>query len=293
MNKDFLPSALCAFLLTLLLAGAAIFSPTPARAEAPRFLLANSYRADLNLAHYVVSEKLDGVRAQWDGRQLLSRNGNAFAAPLWFVAGYPPVRLDGELWGGRGSFEQTSGIVRRAKPHEGWRNIRFMVFDAPAAEGDFTSRLRHLRALVESADNEHLQWLAHRPIENRAGLLQQLEQTVAAGGEGLMLRRRDALYRSGRSDDLIKLKLFEDDEAVVIMHHAGKGKYAAMMGSITVERADGTRFKIGTGFSDRERSAPPPPGATVTYRFQGLTNSGLPRFPVFHRIRDDVPPAGE
>ena len=237
----------------------------------------------------MVSEKLDGVRAQWDGKQLLSRNGKAFAAPQWFVAGYPETRLDGELWGGRGLFEQTSGIVRRAKPHEGWRDIRFMVFDAPDLEGDFMSRLRSLQVLIEAVNNAYLQWLSHDPIENRAGLLKQLDQIVADGGEGLMLRRKDSPYRNGRSDDLIKLKLFEDDEAVVIMHHAGKGKYAAMMGSITVERADGRRFKIGTGFSDQERRNPPPPGATVTYRYQGLTNSGLPRFPVFHRIRDDIP----
>ena len=51
-------------------------------------------------------EKLDGVRAWWDGRQFLSRQGNVYHAPQWFTAGLPNVCLDGELWLGRKAFQR-------------------------------------------------------------------------------------------------------------------------------------------------------------------------------------------
>ena len=263
-----------------------------ALAAAQGFVLAERYDGGLELSRYMVSEKLDGVRAQWDGRQLLSRNGNAFAAPGWFVAGFPAMRLDGELWAGRGTFERLSGIVRRAAPHEGWRDVRFMVFDAPDVAGDFGIRLARLRAAVEAAAIPHLQLVAQERVPTEAQLHQRLDATAAGGGEGLMLRRIDAPYRAGRSDDLIKLKPYMDAEARVVAHNPSEsGKYAGLMGSITVENADGLRFRIGTGFSDRQRRNPPPIGATITYKYHGHTNSGLPRFPSYLRLRNDGPPA--
>lgn len=270
---------------------AAVLAFAGARAAEPEFLLANPFREGLDLSRYVVSEKMDGVRAQWDGERFISRRGNVFAAPKWFAAGFPAARLDGELWGGRGTFEATSGVVRRARPHEGWRAVRFMAFDAPDEQGDFAARLAALRRIVAAANNPHLQAVAHEPIPSGAWLEKKLKEVTAAGGEGLMLRRKESPYRGGRGDDLIKLKSFVDAEAVVVAHHPGAGKHAGRLGSMTVEGADGMRFRVGAGFSDAERESPPPLGATVTYRHSGFTNSGLPRFPVFLRIRDDEPRA--
>ena len=270
---------------------AAVLTLACARAAEPDFLLANPFREGLDLSRYVVSEKLDGVRAQWDGEKLISRRGNVFAAPEWFAAGLPTARLDGELWGGRGTFETVSGIVRRARPHDGWRAVRFMVFDAPDEAGDFLTRLAALRRIAAAANNPHLQVVAHEPIESGAWLMKKLAAVAAAGGEGLMLRRKESPYRGGRGDDLIKLKPFADAEAVVISHHPGKGKFTGLLGAMTVENADEIRFRIGTGFSNAERANPPPPGATVTYRHNGFNKNGLPRFPVFLRIRDEEPRA--
>lgn len=262
-----------------------------ALAAAQGFVLAERYDGGLDLSRYMVSEKLDGVRAQWDGRQLVSRNGNVFAAPDWFVADFPAMRLDGELWAGRGTFERLSGIVRRAAPHEGWRDVRFMVFDAPDVPGDFGARLARLQAAVAAADSPHLQLVAQERVPTEARLHQRLDAIAAAGGEGLMLRRMDAPYRAGRSDDLVKLKPYMDAEARVVAHNlSDSGKYAGLMGSITVENAEGLRFRIGTGFSDRQRRNPPPIGATITYKYHGHTNTGLPRFPSYLRLRNDQPP---
>ena len=150
------------------------------------FLLANPFREGLDLSRYVVSEKLDGVRAQWDGEKFISRRGNVFAAPEWFAAGLPTARLDGELWGGRGTFEAVSGVVRRARPHDGWRAVRFMVFDAPDEAGDFLARLAALRRIAAAADNPHLQVVAHEPIESGAWLMKKI-----GGGCGGGRRRAD------------------------------------------------------------------------------------------------------
>jgi DNA ligase-1 len=59
------------------------------------------------------------------------------------------------------------------------------------------------------------------------------------------------------------------------------------LGSLLVELADGTRFKIGTGFSVAERETPPPIGAVVTFKYYGFYPSGIPKFPSFLRIRYD------
>src|SRR5436305_12152094 len=104
------------------------------KSAGPGLLLAQSWTNDIDLAGWWMSEKLDGVRAYWDGRQFLSRQGNLFHAPDWFVAGLPAVPLDGELWLGRKRFQRAVSIVRRQDQSELWREIAFVVFDAPALD---------------------------------------------------------------------------------------------------------------------------------------------------------------
>ena len=274
-----------AFFVTLLI----VLPPPAVESESPDLLLAKKYREDIELSAYWVSEKLDGVRAFWDGKRLISRGGNAFSAPSWFIAGFPAVALDGELWTGRGRFEETASIVTRSLPHDGWRRVRYMVFDLPEGPEVFDVRLHNLRAVVATSQSEFLAVVVQEKIADHKSLLNRLDQVTSAGGEGLMLHRGDSRYRGGRGMDLLKLKRFDDAEGVVIAHNPGKGKYADMMGSVTVRTADGVTVKIGSGFSDDERKTPPPIGVTVTFKHQGFTGTGKPRFPVFWRIRDDEP----
>lgn len=267
-------------------------APLATHAQAPKLLLADHYSPHLPLANYRVSEKLDGVRAYWDGRQLVSRQGNVFAAPAWFVAKFPAQPLDGELWLGRGRFDELSGIVRQSLPHEGWRQVRFMVFDLPASDAVFDERLVQLQTLVTQSGSEFLTVIEHAPASTHQALMAQLDDIVAKGGEGLMLRRGDSLYRAGRTNDLIKVKKLQDAEAQVIAHLPGKGKYLGKMGALLVELPDGKRFKVGTGFSDAQRAAPPAIGSWITFTYRGYTNTGLPRFASFLRERpaEDLPP---
>jgi DNA ligase-1 len=257
-------------------------------AEPPAILLAETYSGQVDVSRYLVSEKLDGVRAVWDGRVLRFRSGNAINAPKWFIDGLPKVALDGELWLGRGRFERLSGIVRKESPDDAeWREVRYMVFELPGAPGTFAERAEAIRRLVREANVPWLQEIRQFPAGDRAGLERRLREVVKAGGEGQMLHRADAPYVTGRSDVLLKVKPWDDAEAVVVGHRPGKGKYAGMLGALRVRASDGQEFDLGTGFSDAQRLAPPPVGATVTYRYRDLTGSGLPRFASFLRVREE------
>ncbi len=255
--------------------------------DLPKLPLAGLYRDDIDLSQYLVSEKYDGVRAYWDGQQLLSRRGNVIRAPAWFIALLPnDAHLDGELWMGRSSFSRLSGAVRRQPPDNAeWRRIRYMVFDIALTDTPFRARLARLRGIISRIGSEHVQLVEQRMIADAQDLMRWMRRVVAGGGEGLMLRRRDSLYRGGRSDDLLKLKPFEDAEAVVIAHLPGQGRLQGVLGALLLETEDGRRFRVGSGFSDQQRRNPPAIGSTVTYRYRGLTSTGLPRFATFVRER--------
>ena len=243
--------------------------------------LATVYQHGLELQQYWVSEKLDGIRARWTGSQLLTRTGHVIHAPAWFVEGFPAQIVDGELWLARDSFAQTVSIVMRDIPNEEWRQIHFMLFDLPTSKGNFTQRLSELQRIVDSTASPYLMLIKHFRVADEAQLLSQLDELVAGGAEGLMLHHQDALYQDGRSASLLKLKKYQDAEATVIAHIAGKGKYTNMLGSLLVELENGLQFKIGSGFSDAQRLEPPPLGSVITFKYYGVTAKGTPRFASF------------
>jgi DNA ligase-1 len=90
--------------------------------EGPPLLLAERWEGDVELQGWWMSEKLDGVRAYWDGRRFISRLGNKYLAPDWFLEGLPDTPLDGELWIGRKSFQRTPpSCAGRTSPTSGGR----------------------------------------------------------------------------------------------------------------------------------------------------------------------------
>ncbi len=273
-------------LLALVLCLHPAWADTPP--AAPAMLLAEGYVASVDASQYWVSEKFDGVRAQWDGRMLRFRGGGVVPAPAWFSANFPAVPLDGELWIGRGRFDALSGTVRKLEPVDAeWRQVRYLIFELPGAAGDFSARVRQMRVLTEQAGVPWLQAVEQTRVANHAELMQRLDSVIKSGGEGLMLHRADAPYLTGRNDALLKLKPWQDAEAVVVGHVPGKGKYAGMTGALEMEMPDGQRFRLGSGLSDALRRQPPPIGTRITYRYQHLTKNGVPRFPRYLRVRQD------
>ena len=251
---------------------------------------------------YVMSEKLDGVRALWDGVALKSRSGKKFAAPHCFTQNFPPFALDGELYIAKNKFEETLSAVSQSKC-EAWQRVKYFVFDVPNATGTLTQRLEvlqsYLNALKKAQKETYpLFIIAQTPIKSKDELNKALQRVVKSGGEGLVVRKNSAPYENFRTKNAMKLKIYEDSECKVIAHNAGKGKFAHKLGSITCEqeiiikedtsdfktgKTKLVRFKIGSGFSDKERENPPPINSLITYKFNGYTKNGIPKFPVFLR----------
>tara|TARA_R110001583_G_scaffold67490_7_gene192902 strand:+ start:9459 stop:10301 length:843 start_codon:yes stop_codon:yes gene_type:complete len=280
--------------MTFILLLSLIFSPllyanTPI--NKPQIQLASKFHQDIIISNYWVSEKLDGVRAFWDGQHLISRQGNQFKAPEWFIDNFPAQALDGELWIARQKFEMVSGIVRTKSGNEAeWKAISFMIFDLPHSPETFTERLKIMQTLVDESPSPYLKIIPQQIFTSHQVLQEKLDEVIKGGGEGLMLHHINAHYQAIRSQDLMKLKRFDDAEAVVLSYIPGKGKNQGKMGSLLVKNFDGIIFKIGTGFSDEEREDPPAIGDVITYQYIGKTKNNVPRFASFLRIRVHVSP---
>lgn len=254
----------------------------------PPILLAHKWETDHDPTGWWMSEKLDGIRAYWDGETFVSRLGNKFYAPDWFIADLPADTLDGELWVGRKMFQKTTSIVRSGAQSDAWKQVSYVVFDAPNAKGTFEDRLAHAQKVLKRAGAPHARFLEHVQCSGVAHLREELARIEGLGGEGLMLRRPKSMYEVGRSSSLLKVKTFHDAEARVIAHAPGTGKHKGRLGALVCQLPDGVTFNVGTGFSDAEREAPPAIGAIITFRYQELSNDGVPRFPSYVGERLDV-----
>jgi len=256
--------------------------------QAPALLLAEKWNGNSDVRGWWLSEKLDGVRAYWNGKRFLSRLGNPFHAPAWFCAGLPSEPFDGELCLARKAFQRTVSIVRRYEGGDLWKEIQYLVFDAQTVAGNFEQRLRFVQSVMERDRPSYARAHPHTLCQGADHLREELARVQALGGEGLMLRQPDSAYIAGRSPTLLKVKTFCDDEARVVAHEPGSGRHRGRLGALLVETAAGSQFAIGTGLSDADREKPPPVGSIVRFRFQELTDRGIPRFPSYLGVRDEI-----
>ena len=266
---------------------------TPALSTSPKadntpqkapVMLAQRWDQKIDIKGWWLSEKLDGVRGYWTGKEMISRSGNPFHIPTWFTKNFPSTPLDGELWIGRRKFSVLVGIIRRKIPAAEWEKVRYLIFDAPQAGGGFEKRLDFARRWFQQHPNPYTEVLKQQICENEMQLRRKLAEIESLGGEGVMLRKPNSPYTVGRSYDLLKVKTHKDEEAKVINHLPGSGKHAGRLGALIVELPNGIQFAIGTGFTDQERETPPPVGSIITFKYYGLHESGIPRFASFLRV---------
>lgn len=249
-------------------------------AKKPELFLLNLYSKDINVTSWYMSEKLDGIRAYWDGKRLISRAGNDFNAPAFFTKDFPPHELDGELWSKREDFSNINSIVSTQSDKSRWSELTYNIFEVPNAKGGLLERLslvkrsKYIRVIeqIEVRDNEHLE--------------EFLKELEAKGAEGLVVRDGSLDYYAQRNNNALKVKSFNDTECEVVNYTKGKGKYKDMVGSLVCKMQDGKIIKIGSGLSDAQRADPPKIGAIITFKYYGLTSKGNPRFPIFLRIRE-------
>ena len=249
-------------------------------AQKPNLFLLNKYNEDINVTGWYMSEKLDGVRAFWDGTKLISRGGKIFNAPKFFTKDFPSYKLDGELWTKRGDFANISSIVRQKKLHKGWEQISYNIFEVPDADGNLTKRL----SLVK--ENKYVKLIKQIKIKDKLHLDKFLKEIEKKGGEGVVVRDASLPYYTGRNNNALKVKRYIDDECEVVGYNKGHGKYDGLLGSISCRMKNMQIIKIGSGFDENQRVTPPKIGTIITFKYYGLTSKGNPRFPVFLRVRD-------
>ncbi|CAG8602981.1 7678_t:CDS:2, partial [Acaulospora morrowiae] len=260
------------------------------KGRVPELLLAHSWKEDeVDPVGWWMSEKLDGVRAFWCGKQgkFFSRQGNCYVAPEWFTKGFPrDVDLDGELFGGRGKFQSTVSIVKAGEDE--WKSITYEIFDVPSyMNAPFEDRMSFIEDMFEKQKPAYGRIVQHRRCKSAKDVWDELKRVESLGGEGLMIRKPKSEYVCSRSNVLLKVKSFFDGEALVEGYEPGKGKYHNMTGALKCVMACGKKFKVGSGMTDEDRRKPPKIGSIIVYRCQELSDSGNPRFPTFVGIAAD------
>ncbi len=262
-----------------------IFLSQALSAQDAELLLLKTYDDSQDVTGWLMSEKLDGMRAIWDGKTLKSRQGNKIAAPEWFLQALPPFSVDGELWTQRDDFENITSIVRQQKPDKRWQKISYQIFEVPNQQGGLLDRLAILQNYLVLHPSPFIVIIPQATVQSAEHLKAELAKVISLGGEGLVVRKADTPYITGRSNYALKVKQYQDTECTVIAHKEGKGKYIGKLGSLQCQLPSGITFFIGSGLSDQQRQSPPKIGSIITFKYYGFTKNNIPRFPVFLRIR--------
>ncbi len=192
-------------------------------------MLLNEYK-DENLSGWFMSEKLDGVRATWDGKNLISRKGNKFAAPKFFTKDFPKTKLDGELYTKRDDFEKIASITSKLTPSDEWKELKFYIFDMPDFEENFSIKYEKMKEI--SKNSKFIEVISQTRVKNNDEVFKFLDEVVAGGGEGVVVRDPNLIYENKRSTKILKIKKFKDAECEVVKINPGKGKFEGLMGSI-------------------------------------------------------------
>jgi DNA ligase-1 len=272
-------------------------------------LLAKNYSDDIDTNGWWASEKWDGYRAIWNGKSFVSRQGKNFDVPEFYKAIMPPnIALDGELWLGRGKFEEC-GLLRQKVPNkpeekqkweDKWRDsdIKYEVFDILNIEKPFEERMKLLKDLVKARNSciKELGIKCPPPLEfttqtkvTRDEALEMAKDVISGGGEGIMLRQPGSLYEAKRSKTLYKIKEVDDMECKITGYKGGTGKYTNMLGSFICSLLDKPDITFNvSGMDDIIRGSykkTHPIGTIITITYNGLTGLGKPRHPRYLRIR--------
>lgn len=242
------------------------------------------YKENLsNIDGWFMSEKLDGVRAYWNGKELLSKNGNKIFAPSWFTKDFPPFPLDGELWTKRDDFENIQSIVLSQNSSKRWETISYNIFEVPNIKGDFRARLHFLETYLTKNPNKYIKIVPQKVCKNKDELNLYLQELISIKAEGVILKNPNTLYEVGRSKNYLKVKNFLDDEGLVVGHNYNIDN---SFKSLKIKLQNGTIFNLGNGFKNKERENPPKIGSIVTFKYYGLTKNGKPKFASFLRVRE-------
>lgn len=221
--------------------------------------------------HWCWSIKYDGQRALWTGQGLVSRYGKPIFAPDWWIQENIPdlgSGLDGELWLGRGQFQELRSIVSRHVPDRRWASVRYIPFDLVKWTG-------HRFMALGSFERNRDRLVGQHILGSWDHLSVVLDDELARGGEGIMLRHRYSTWEPRRSWNLLKMKPEKHGVGVLVGINPGQGRLSGMIGSLRV-RWSGVEFDI-SGLTDAERQQVWRVGDKVSFKYVSLTDKGVPR----------------
>lgn len=263
-----------------------LFSPSPLLSKDLPLQKPVVYCGEENIQGWYMSEKLDGIRGYWNGKQLLTRKGNIINAPKWFTNNFPPFELDGELWSKRNNFEFIQSTVLKKTATDSWKKITYNIFEVPNQKGEFKQRLKKAESWFKSNKNSHVKIIPQIVCKGKKDLDEFLNSIESMGGEGVIIKDPHKPYHTGKKPFILKYKSFKAMEGIVISINKGKGKYKNMMGSLGIKLENGVTFNLGTGFSDLERKNPPKLNSTIRFKYYGFTKNKIPKFPSFLHVRE-------
>jgi DNA ligase-1 len=269
---------------------------------------------------WYATEKYDGIRGLWTGEYMVARpttknkitSGKIFNyCPEWFIHLLPQgISLDGELWMGRGQFQNVAGLSNlkisdknnKEKLDKIWKQVKYMVFDIPSEKNKpYVERIQILKKLIDDITIKYgyncpIVYSNTTYIDSEETLTNTFKQYTDNGAEGLIIKEPNALYENKKSKFMLKIKIHEDGEAIVIGFEEGKGRLNGLLGSLKCKLKNGKTFNIGSGLNDiirKEYNNPDsiyyiPLNSIVNFSYMEITNDGIPRHPIYRGIRTDV-----
>jgi DNA ligase-1 len=207
------------------------------------------------------------------------------------------IVLDGELYSHnyKDRFEELTSFIRQETPKAGHEVVEYHIYDL-ANEHPQDHRcfeLQNLFRMVGPKFAPALRVVETVAVETEDEMMEAFERFLAQGYEGLMVRNAAGMYVNKRSADLQKVKEFQDSEFEVVGIEEGRGKLAGHA-IFVCKTATGEKFnvKLKGETSELKKYFDDPSlaiGRKLTVKYQGITNkTGVPRFPVGERFREDV-----
>uniref|UniRef100_A0A6C0JAP2 ATP-dependent DNA ligase family profile domain-containing protein n=1 Tax=viral metagenome TaxID=1070528 RepID=A0A6C0JAP2_9ZZZZ len=259
-----------------------------------------------------MSEKLDGYRAYLKDGNFFTRNNKIMTSVSEFaknISKYTNEILDGELWFGVDSFQMCGALRTKEKiPKEKLDTLKYVVFDYIPSDSEsdepYYKRYTNLKNIIAKIKLPNVVLIIQTPVKNIDEIKKESDKIVKRGGEGLMLKDSNSNYIHGRTDKLLKYKLFKDTEVTIVGYNiAKKGKHTGKLGAfVTLEgklknpkkviyndltiNQQKQYIRVGGGLTDELRENyknTHPIGTIITVKFFEYTPDQKPRFPSYLR----------
>lgn len=270
---------------------------------------------------FYVNYKYDGVRlivildVESKSVELWSRNGRRYILPFLeddivssldfdSMRGIKRIMFDGELVLGNNDFQSVMRVARRKNVKmDMFKDVKYYIFDCVMNERydeKLKDRVENLKSIFVEyglSASKFCRMVDYWIRNSERDIINDLEVAISSGYEGLVLKSINSPYRKERSIDWIKVKKFDTIDAVVLDVEKGKGALKDVVAKLICsyyneDIGKEVIFAVGSGLNDKlrnewTRDSNKIVGKVIEVKYQELFDDGVPRFPVFVRVRDD------